>query len=584
MRIRAILISFLPCLLAACSPMAIENQSLYPSSVRVNEAEQGIIDDDIEKESQALHAFLVGQLSYQDEDLDTAVLALSKTSDLLESPQPLIHLQLAQLSLQKEDYERALLEVRRAQAESADDVYLKLYEAGILDVMHSYDEAANKYIAILEKHPSSEVVILLASVFYRAGQVDKAIEALKSSKDSSQTKLYEALMLEANKQYESAVTVLRDYTKINNDNIAVNFVLVRNLVKQGKINEARTYLKDLSKKEKQSSLIVKVSEAADLVDSPEAMLGLLNFIPPAEEEIEGIRLELALQAVQAREFRGALRDVLIHLAMHPEDSSARYYLASIFAGAGRRKQAIEEIFKIKPGQEMFVKSRTFATFLLRQDGQLDLAEKAAREALAVEPDNQKIISYLVLILRSAGKFESAKDLLADAVDKAPNNDKLLFSYAIVLSDLGRQEESLKIMQRLIDLNPNNSDALNFVAYAFAESSKNLDKALEYANRSLNLRPNDGFYMDTLGWVYYKLGRLVEAEQSLKNAMKLTGEDVVIAEHYGDVLKELGKREMAFEVYKVAVEKARDDRSPDEDVAEARLRMEQKLKELGEISE
>ena len=550
-----------------------------PLTVRVSEAEKGIIDGDIEKESDALHAFLVGQLSYQEEDIDTAVSELSKTSDLLESPQPVIHMQLAQLSLHQGDFDRALSEIRKALTENPDDVYLKYYEAGILDAKEEFEESAKKYQEIIATSPSAEASTLLASVLYRAGNSPKAAEVLSTAKDNSQLKLYEALILEEAGHPAQAAKILKNYIKQSRENVVVDFVLVRNILKSNDFEAARSHLKDMTVFYKDNPLVQKIAEAAEFVSAPEALLALISFTPTAKEELEGVRLELALQAVQAREFKGALRDIMLHLAIHPEDSTARYYLASIFAGAGRRKQAVEEIFKIKPGQEMYVKGRTFAAFILRQDGNLALAEKAAREALAEEPSNQKIISYLILILRGAEKFEEAEELLAESVEREPNNDRLIFSYAVVLNDLGRHEDSLEMMQRVIKINPSNSDALNFVAYSFAESGKNLDEALEYANRALEIRPNDGFYLDTLGWVYYKLGRLTEAEQTLRRAMSLTDEDVVIAEHYGDILRKMGNRDKALEVYTVAVEKARDNRNADEDIVEARLRMEKKLREL-----
>ena len=579
MRIFSIFLLLSPLLITACSTIGVGSSEPNPLTVRVSEAEKGIIDGDIEKESNALHAFLVGQLSYQDEDIDTAVTELSKTSDLLDSPQPVIHMQLAQLSLHQGDFDRALTEIRKALTESPDDVYLRLYEAGLLDAKEEYEASARKYQEIINTNPSPEASTLLASVYYRAGNSPKAAEVLSTAKDDSQLKLYQALILEEAGHPRQAIKILKDYIKKNRENVVVDFVLVRNILKDNDFEGARSHLKNMAVAHKDNPLVQKIAEAAEFVSAPEALLALISFTPTAKEELEGVRLELALRAVQAREFKGALRDIMLHLAIHPEDSTARYYLASIFAGAGRRKQAVEEIFKIKPGQEMYVKGRTFAAFILRQDGNLELAERAAREALVEEPSNQKIISYLILILRGAEKFTEAEELLAESVEREPNNDRLIFSHAVVLSDLGRHDDSLKMMQRVIEINPNNSDALNFVAYSFAENEENLNQALEYANRALSIRPNDGFYLDTLGWIYYKLGRLTEAEQTLRRAMRFTDEDVVIAEHYGDILQEMGNKEKALEVYTVAVEKARDNRDADEDVVEARLRMEKKLRKL-----
>jgi len=123
------------------------------------------------------------------------------------------------------------------------------------------------------------------------------------------------------------------------------------------------------------------------------------------------------------------------------------------------------------------------------------------------------------------------------------------------------------MERAIEQNPNNANALNYVGYTWAERGDNLDQAEDYIVRALDLRPNDGFIIDSLGWVYYMrarplfdTGRKEEAKKYLDRALKellraqeLTGGDPVVSEHLGDAYILLDQKHQALQKYQEAVD-------------------------------
>lgn len=85
--------------------------------------------------------------------------------------------------------------------------------------------------------------------------------------------------------------------------------------------------------------------------------------------------------------------------------------------------------------------------------------------------------------------------------------------------------------------------MNYLAYMWAERGINLDKALEYATRAVKLAPEEGAYLDTLGWVYYQRGEYGKALDFLKKAARRIPDDPVVCDHLGDTwdaLKEPGK--------------------------------------------
>jgi tetratricopeptide (TPR) repeat protein len=101
---------------------------------------------------------------------------------------------------------------------------------------------------------------------------------------------------------------------------------------------------------------------------------------------------------------------------------------------------------------------------------------------------------------------------------------------------------------LLAVDDEHAEALNFLAYALAVDNRDLDEALIYAERAIKLKPAPHI-LDTLGWVYYRLGRLVEALQVTEEASRKLAEDAVILEHLGDIhlaLNNLDEARAAFE--------------------------------------
>jgi tetratricopeptide (TPR) repeat protein len=97
------------------------------------------------------------------------------------------------------------------------------------------------------------------------------------------------------------------------------------------------------------------------------------------------------------------------------------------------------------------------------------------------------------------------------------------------------------------LDADHPDALNFVAYHQAEHDVDLDLALTRALKALSNKKS-GYIIDTLGWIYYKLGRLEESREQLEKASNLQPDDPVILEHLGDLYQALTLWKEAAEAY------------------------------------
>jgi tetratricopeptide (TPR) repeat protein len=118
-----------------------------------------------------------------------------------------------------------------------------------------------------------------------------------------------------------------------------------------------------------------------------------------------------------------------------------------------------------------------------------------------------------------------------------------------LGDLAGAEAAVRDVLRR---EPDHPTALNFLGYLWADHDRNLDEAVELIVRALAQDPDNGAYLDSLGWAYYRLGRLGEARVQLERAARLTGGDPVVLEHLGDVYKDLALKDLAREQYRLSL--------------------------------
>ncbi|MBH0193258.1 MAG: tetratricopeptide repeat protein, partial [Nitrospira sp.] len=86
----------------------------------------------------------------------------------------------------------------------------------------------------------------------------------------------------------------------------------------------------------------------------------------------------------------------------------------------------------------------------------------------------------------------------------------------------------------LSLDPHHADALNYLGYSYAERGIKIDQALSLTRRAVALKPENGYYVDSLGWAFYKSGYLAEALTEIKRAVALVGDDPVIYEHLGEI--------------------------------------------------
>ncbi|MGH7858998.1 MAG: tetratricopeptide repeat protein, partial [Candidatus Binatia bacterium] len=220
-------------------------------------------------------------------------------------------------------------------------------------------------------------------------------------------------------------------------------------------------------------------------------------------------------------------------------------------------KAVAEFARIPKTSEYFVDSRIHSAYVHQRDEKTDEAIEEIRQALEVKPDSTELLGFLASLYREKKDYENAVSLLEKTIELEPENDKYWFTLGAVYDEAKRKEDCIVAMQKAIAIEPKNAAALNYLGYTWAEMGVELDEAERLIRRALDLEPDDGFYIDSLAWVYYQRGDFDKAAQTLERAVELVDDDPTVTEHLGDAYQKLGRHGDAARVYRDALAKTKE---------------------------
>ena len=169
-----------------------------------------------------------------------------------------------------------------------------------------------------------------------------------------------------------------------------------------------------------------------------------------------------------------------------------------------------------------------------------------QRALDKVPDEPAIHAYIGLVYSRDRQYEKAIECFAKAEAMSSKaGDKRIqpqfyFWYGAACEQAGHFERAEALLEQCIALSPESDEALNYLAYMWADRGVNLDKALDYVQRALKLNPDDGAYLDTLGWIRYRRGEYEQALEAQQDAVRLMPGDATVSDHMGDIMQALGQ--------------------------------------------
>ncbi|MBK7363645.1 MAG: tetratricopeptide repeat protein [Nitrosomonas sp.] len=266
-----------------------------------------------------------------------------------------------------------------------------------------------------------------------------------------------------------------------------------------------------------------------------------------------IAVAVGLLSLELNDFEGAEENFKKALELGYEDHNNIYFnLARIYEVTQRPDDAIETYQRISSGERFFPAQIRYAALIAKKEG-INRARQHLHQ-IPTETDQQRIQLILAeaQLLREAGKHREAFGLLDKKLDSHPDQPELLYDRALAADKIDRFDIVEKDLRRLIELKPDNAHAYNALGYSLAERGIRLAEALALIQKAVELSPEDPYIMDSLGWVYFRMGKIQEGLNYLNLAFS-SRPDPEIAAHLGEVLWVQGERENAEKIWRSALE-------------------------------
>ncbi len=519
-------------------------------------SQSGTTANGVDSESLAMEALAKAHLLSLDGDLDGSMHALEE--GIAAAPQSAdLLLALAEVQLQRGDIESARKAVEAAISIEPQRASGYALLGDILLAQEDFKAAARALEKADFLQPAdSQSKMRLAYALARAGEVDRALSILRNLVDADPDNLNALLILarfyrSGGSPEQSAETYRTLLTRAPDSALAVVELADVEMELQHP-EQAVSVCRDYLSRYPDDTLVRRRLATIYLdQDRYAEALSQLQMVLAADPGDEDTQRRIGLIELQRQNWTAAVDTFTALLEKDPESGLYRYDLGVAREAAGDKQGALAVFAGISADSEFYpdaVMHRAYLLFTLDQATEAQALMAGEMEIVLSRPE---AVGFLASLYQRSKNLDAAEKLLRKGEVLYPDNAELLLNLALLLDQRGEAEASERVARRVMELEPGNPDAPNLIAYSLAVRNVRLDEALELATRALSLE-DAPHIRDTLGWVYYRLGRYADARRELEQAILALGDDPIVLEHFGDILLLQGEKKAAVDAYRRAL--------------------------------
>lgn len=233
------------------------------------------------------------------------------------------------------------------------------------------------------------------------------------------------------------------------------------------------------------------------------------------------------------------------LALKPDSDAALVQLAAVAEQLKDGEGAIALYRRIPASSPLKALSDLQLGLNLADLDRHDEAIAYLKTLVEAHPDDMRAYLALGGVYASKEDFRSAADLYDKAVAKLKTptraNWNIFYQRGIAYERLKEWPKAEPNFRKALELFPDQPQVLNYLGYSWVDMNVNLTEGLEMIQKAVDLRPSDGYIVDSLGWAYFRLGRFDDAVREMERAVSLKPEDPVLNDHLGDAYWRVGRR-------------------------------------------
>ena len=427
--------------------------------------------------------------------------------------------------------EEALQDLQQLRSMSEPSFEVERLAARIQLELGRYSEALVSYENAVRLDPNYPVVHYRIGILLR--RFDRDVEAEQALRRAvelqplfSEAALELAELLVETERYDDAEDVLRRLIDEGDDSYGSLMALTNMYADRGKYEEAIGLLEERQRSGRlPREGVLLLGRLHYERENFAAALELFRPIYDREShtpELARILGELSMRLGQSEDALGYYRD-----AIELDPADYRNHIALFFAASERFNDDGVDLISLSDEEKVAI---------------LDQA------AAVVGADDFDGLYLVGACYDSMNRYEPARQFFARAVEVRPDSERALLNLAGSLERLGRYDEAEPIVAKLHERKPEDPRICNFYGYLLALMNTRLDEAERLVRTALRQDPENGYYVDSLGWVYFMRGEYERAVVELERAASLVEDDPVILEHLGDAYRSLERFRDALAAY------------------------------------
>ena len=227
------------------------------------------------------------------------------------------------------------------------------------------------------------------------------------------------------------------------------------------------------------------------------------------------------------------------LYLNPQSDRARFLIAQALSEINQKQAAKEQLATIDRTGIWSQPCLLLEVNLDRSDN-IEIAISRLQSFLSKDRKNAFLQKELGDLYRISDQLEQARDAYLTAISLGLTSATLDRNLAISYEQLEEDHLAEDSFQAALKKNPQDPFTLNYLGYWWADDGRNLEDAIDLIERAVRIRPRSGYFVDSLGWVHFKLGNLDLAVAFLEQATTLEPVDPIISDHLGDAYWATGR--------------------------------------------